>query len=604
MSIQKTGKIAIASIQRNRNKYITEWIAFHLAVGFNQFYIYCHKTDDGMQEKLLELSKTYAIEVFSLEMDDFPQIAAYCHAWENFGDSVDWMAFIDGDEFLFPTQAHSIQEALTPYETKNLSAIGVFWKCYGSNGHIDDPEGLILESHPRHSNHDFLPNRHIKSIVRGGEKVIPCRSHVFDTAQGTYDENMRPITHGWMKEYAPSYDAFRINHYVVQSRQFFFEIKQGMGGADLPSGYRRSDAYFDEYDRNEDDDGISLKFLQKTKKIYSEINKILKSPSNKNSSENPKDAIEVVAAAESLQSQGNSQEAIQLYRQWINNSQNSTNWPIHFNLSLLLKDTGELTEAKKHLEIVISQTTDFQPAKNALALIESLISETSTPQQTMKQTPAHNIVNIDLMHMIPTDARRIVEVGCMHGAMARTYRETNPHVHYFGIDIDPDYAQVAAQFCNQTLGADIESMPAATFQNLFPSDCWIFGDCLEHLRDPWRIVRMVREAIDPNGCMLVCIPNAQHWSVQMRLATGQFRYEDSGLLDRTHIRWFTRTTLVEMFTQAGWQIEQAFSRQIPAQAPKALLDGIRAIAEAAGANGEEAVTDAQTFQYLFRLRPA
>ena len=131
--MQKTGKMAIASIQRNRNKYIVEWIAFHLAVGFNQFYIYCHKTNDGMKNTLLELAQRCPIEVFTLEMDDFPQIAAYHHAWENFGDMVDWMAFIDGDEFLFPTRAQSMQEAISAYEECELSDLGVYWKCYGSN---------------------------------------------------------------------------------------------------------------------------------------------------------------------------------------------------------------------------------------------------------------------------------------------------------------------------------------------------------------------------------------------------------------------------------------------------------------------------------------
>ena len=501
----KTGKIAIASIQRNRNKYIVEWIAFHLAVGFNQFYIYCHKTDDGMKETLLELAKRCPIEVFALEMDDFPQLSAYHHAWERFGSEVDWMAFIDGDEFLFPTQARSMQEALAPYDERELSALGVFWKCYGSSGHVTDPDGLILETHPRHSSDDFLPNRHIKSIVRGGERVIPARSHLFDTERGTFDENMRPITHGWMQDLVPSYDAFRINHYVVQSRQFYFEVKKGMGGADLQAGYLRSEAYFDEYDRNEEADGMSLRFLEQTRQKI----------------------VEITA-----------------------------------------------TSPRPH------------------------------PPPPMKQTPAHNVVNTDLMGLIPAEARRIVEVGCMHGAMARAYREANPGVHYVGIDIDPDYAHTAAQYCNQALGADIEALSAQEFGQLFPSDCWIFGDCLEHLRDPWRIVRMVRERIDPQGCLLVCLPNAQHWSVQMRLATGQFRYEDSGLLDRTHIRWFTRTTMLEMFTQTGWAMETGFSRQLPSQPPKALMDGIRAIAEAAGADGDQALTDAQAFQYLFRLRPA
>lgn len=504
--MQKTGKLAIASIQRNRNKYIVEWIAFHLAVGFNQFYIYCHKTDDGMKETLLELAKRCSIEVFALEMDDFPQIAAYRHAWDNFGDTVDWMAFIDGDELLFPTQAQSMQEALAPYAQRELSALGVFWKCYGSSGHVADPEGLLLETHPRHSSHDFLSNRHIKSIVRGGEKVDPCRSHLFDTELGTFDENMRPITHGLMRDLPPSYDALRINHYVVPSRQFFVEVKQGMGGADLQAGYVRSDAYFDEYDRNEEADGMGLRFLERTKQTIAEI-------------------------------------------------------------------------------------TATEPPR-------------PTQHQPMKQTPAHNVVNTDLMGLIPADASRIVEVGCMHGAMAHAYREAHPGIHYVGIDIDPDYAQAAAQFCDQAIGADIEMLPAQEFGQLFPSDCWIFGDCLEHLRDPWRIVKMVRESIDPNGCLLVCLPNAQHWSVQMRLATGQFRYEDSGLLDRTHIRWFTRTTMIEMFTEAGWTIETGFSRQLPSQAPPALLEGIRTIAQAAGADGEQALTDANAFQYLFRLRPA
>jgi SAM-dependent methyltransferase len=224
--------------------------------------------------------------------------------------------------------------------------------------------------------------------------------------------------------------------------------------------------------------------------------------------------------------------------------------------------------------------------------------------KTMKQTPAHGTVNNDLMGLIPEGARRVVEVGCMHGAMARAWRERHPQVHYTGVDIDPDYAQVASLHCNRALAGDIETLPEATLDSLFPSDCWIFGDCLEHLRDPWRIVRRIRATIDADGCLLACIPNAQHWSVQMRLATGLFRYEDSGLLDRTHVRWFTRVTMLEMFTQAGWQVEHGFSRRLPQPAPTALLAGIRAIAEAAGADGEQALQDAEAFQFLFRLRPA
>ncbi len=257
--------IAIASIQRNRNPYIIEWLAFHLAVGFDQFYIYAHKTTDGMTETLLRLSQKYPIQVFSLEADDWPQIIAYNHAWSNFGTKEDWIAFIDGDEFLFPTQNDSMAEALNSYKDTKLSALGVYWKCYGSNGHITEPEGLLLENYLRHSDNTFYANSHIKSIVKGSEQVFPNRSHLFETGNGTVDEHFRPITAGLMADYQPTYDIFRINHYPTQSLEYFKRTKQNIGAADLPAGTQRSDEWFIQYDRNEEQDGMALNFLQKTK---------------------------------------------------------------------------------------------------------------------------------------------------------------------------------------------------------------------------------------------------------------------------------------------------------------------------------------------------
>ncbi len=226
-----------------------------------------------------------------------------------------------------------------------------------------------------------------------------------------------------------------------------------------------------------------------------------------------------------------------------------------------------------------------------------------TNASTMKQTPAHEVVNQDLLALMPAGARRVVEVGCMHGALARAYRAQNPAVHYTGIDIDSDYARVARHACDLALDGDIERFTPAAFAALFPADCWVFGDCLEHLRDPWRLLAQIRERIDAQGSLVTCIPNAQHWSVQMRLATGLFRYENSGLLDRTHIRWFTRVTMIEMFTQAGWRIDRGLARRLPQKPPGALMEGIRAVAQAGGADPEQAEQDAQVFQYLFRLVP-
>jgi SAM-dependent methyltransferase len=233
------------------------------------------------------------------------------------------------------------------------------------------------------------------------------------------------------------------------------------------------------------------------------------------------------------------------------------------------------------------------------------VVETAAPLATSAQTPAHAVVNRDLLALMPAGATRVVEVGCMHGALAKAFREAkNPAVHYTGIDIDAAYADVAAAACDRALAGDIEAFPDTHFDSLFPSDCWVFGDCLEHLRDPWRVLSRIRARIDGGGALVTCIPNAQHWSVQMRLATGLFRYEDSGLLDRTHVRWFTRVTMLEMFAATGWRVETGLARRLPQPAPAAVMAGIRAVAVAGGAEPEQAVQDAEVFQYLFRAVPA
>lgn len=224
--------------------------------------------------------------------------------------------------------------------------------------------------------------------------------------------------------------------------------------------------------------------------------------------------------------------------------------------------------------------------------------------QVMGQTPAHTAVNMDVLALIPPSARRLVEVGCMHGALAAAHRKKQPEAHYVGIDIDADYAAAAAVHCSQTMAANIETMDDTAFAALFPSDCWIFADCLEHLRDPWRVLARVRQQIAADGSLLVCMPNAQHWSQQWRLASGQFRYEDSGLMDRTHLRWFTRITLLEMFQQTGWRVEQGLSRNLNSPQQPKMLDAVRAFANAMGLDPEVAAQDATAFQYVFKLLPA
>ncbi|MFM7647125.1 MAG: methyltransferase domain-containing protein [Cyanobium sp.] len=130
------------------------------------------------------------------------------------------------------------------------------------------------------------------------------------------------------------------------------------------------------------------------------------------------------------------------------------------------------------------------------------------------------------------------------------------------------------------------------------ADCWIFGDSLEHLRDPWQVLRRVHGLLPPGGSVCACIPNAQHWSVQARLCLGQFVYEESGLLDRTHLRWFTPSTMLSLFEDCGFRVLSSRPRIFPHPAEAGVLAQIRRFAAALGADPERAMRDARPLQLV------
>lgn len=221
----------------------------------------------------------------------------------------------------------------------------------------------------------------------------------------------------------------------------------------------------------------------------------------------------------------------------------------------------------------------------------------------MRQTASRDKHNPDLLALMPPDARRVIEVGCGTGALAKAYRAVNPGCDYVGVEIDADYARIAAQACSAVVNEDIERADQATFAGLFPSDCWVFGDSLEHLRDPWTILRRVRAGLAPGGAVVACIPNAQHWSMQAKLNLGLLRYEDAGLLDRTHLRFFTRITLQELFLSTGYQIVQGMPRVFDEPGRDRVLPALRALADAQGGDPDLAVQDAMALQYVVRAVP-
>lgn len=264
-------KIGLCSIQRDRGRWLSEWVAFHYAVGFRVFYIFLHRCQDDSAQIIQKLQKRFDIKCFILSEDvQRPQLVAWQFAYQNFHHELDWMGFIDGDEFLFPSIGDDIRTSLRKFQYEKISALGVWWICFGSNHHITEPTGYVIENYLRRPDLSHKKNRHFKSLVRGHQASLVSvgqNSHFFNTVHGTFDENLRPLEHGYLPNIEPTYDFLRINHYICQSYQFFKEFKQSSGAADAGSQVVRTEESWREDDINDVYDDAALRFLPEVKSL-------------------------------------------------------------------------------------------------------------------------------------------------------------------------------------------------------------------------------------------------------------------------------------------------------------------------------------------------
>jgi hypothetical protein len=223
--------------------------------------------------------------------------------------------------------------------------------------------------------------------------------------------------------------------------------------------------------------------------------------------------------------------------------------------------------------------------------------------QEIKQTPINNVHNADVLNFMRSDFSKVVEVGSSSGALARAYRQINPTCNYVGIEIDANYAEASKQHCTEVIHGNVEKLSDDAFRKLGDAQCWVFADALEHLYDPWQLLRRIKSNARADVEVVACIPNAQNWGIQACLNSGRFIYQDSGLLDRTHIRWLTRITILDLFQSNGFRVAEMISR-ILSQPSEDMLAGIRQIARASGTDPEMAVQDAIPFQYVLRAMTA
>lgn len=148
----------------------------------------------------------------------------------------------------------------------------------------------------------------------------------------------------------------------------------------------------------------------------------------------------------------------------------------------------------------------------------------------------------------------VLDLGCGMGALGRKLHELNRAKTLIGVEIFEAAGNEAAKFYDQVYIGDIEALKL-TYSDFF--DYAICGDILEHTKDPYRLVSQIRVWLKPGGKLICSLPNVRNWHVWSDLVfRGRWEYQDSGILDATHLRFFTRQSGCRMVSDAGLKIEE------------------------------------------------
>lgn len=147
--------------------------------------------------------------------------------------------------------------------------------------------------------------------------------------------------------------------------------------------------------------------------------------------------------------------------------------------------------------------------------------------------------------------KTVLETGCSTGFLSRLIAANGSRV--VGIELDKEAAQIATQNCQRVLSCNLNS-PEWVHQVGEVFDLVTYGDVLEHLTDPLAVLRQTRELLAPGGRVLICLPNIAHWTIRAKLLAGNFRYQSMGILDVTHMRFFTIENAKQLIVDARFRI--------------------------------------------------
>ncbi len=170
---------------------------------------------------------------------------------------------------------------------------------------------------------------------------------------------------------------------------------------------------------------------------------------------------------------------------------------------------------------------------------------------TFERPEYEDVERQPLLKLVPAEAERILDIGCNRGNFGHSLKKTR-NVEVWGVEPDPQSASIAEKRLDQVV-ADIFHGGNPIPDNYF--DLVTFNDSLEHMVDPAGALTLCRRKLKKGGRVHCCVPNMRHVAnIEHLLFEKDWRYEDQGIRDRTHLRFFTEKSIVRLFEDMGFRI--------------------------------------------------
>jgi SAM-dependent methyltransferase len=168
----------------------------------------------------------------------------------------------------------------------------------------------------------------------------------------------------------------------------------------------------------------------------------------------------------------------------------------------------------------------------------------------LQSDPYFQGLNTELLRHVPDSAKKILEVGCAEGRLGEALKKMQPDRKVIGIEYQSEIADRARQRLDCVYAIDVEKEDADIEPGTL--DCILYGDVIEHLKEPLPVLRKHRKLLKEDGRILCSIPNVQHHSVLRNLLRSDWQYTRSGLLDSTYRRFYTYSTMIKLLLDSGF----------------------------------------------------